>query len=314
MSTRNLKQRRTGAVNHYVNCSISRSTIRAYAADLSHFRAWGGKIPSSPEQLARYLAEQAQRLKISTLKRHVAAIASAHHARTLPSPSTSPLVKNTLRGIGRAHGCQQKQAHPLLPAMLRELIKECKTFSNAQNTRDRALLLVGFSGGFRRSELCALRVSDLSFTNDGLVIRLRSGKTDQYFLGRDVAIPAASKSKLCPVKAVAAWLKLLRSEFPSGDPRVLPLFNGIDKHGHIRAGMHPATVGSILRRRMLACNMSVEGFSAHSLRAGLVTSAAQAGVPLWVIQKQTGHKSHVTVQRYIRNLQPFECNAALALL
>ena len=289
------------------------NTQRAYAADLRRFEAWGGRIPTSAEQLARYLAAHAKTLRVATLKRQLAAIAHAHDRLALPCPSRTPLVRNTLRGIRRKHGAQQKQAKALTTGALSKLVTATPHFSALQNSRDRALLLLGFAGGFRRSELCALHVGDLNFTKAGVLVRLRQGKTDQFASGRDVAIPGAANSKLCPVAALRKWLQLVKRRF-TAVANELPLFGSIDRYGNIRPGLNAATVGVILRRRMEAKGLDPRGFSAHSLRAGLVTSAAQAGVPVWAIQRQTGHKSAASATKYIREVDAFRCNAAQAVL
>ena len=304
-------------VKAYVARSLSLKTQKAYEADLGRFKAWGGSIPSTPAAVARYLADGAATHKPSTLTRQLAAIANAHNAKGIPSPTSSPLVKSTLRGIRRTHGCKQKQAQPLTLSMLHRLVKPIPSYSKLQNARDRALLLLGFAGGFRRSELSSLHLTDITLSRQGIVIRLRSTKTDQYALGREVAIPYA-RTTCCPVLAMKRWLHSLHLQFEqlcnAHSSADIPLFASIDRHGHLRPGLSAASIGWILMRRMRDAGMQTAGFSAHSLRAGLVTSAAKAGVPIWAIQRQTGHRSDLTVQRYIRNLGAFECNAAAGLL
>jgi site-specific recombinase XerD len=318
-SRRKRQPRQRASVASYVSCALSANTKRAYRSDLAQFRAWGGQIPCSAHLLARYLADSADSLKVSTLSRQLAAIAHAHNAKALPSPCQTPLVKSTLRGIRRTQGCNQKQALPITPSMLRLITRPNKGFSKTQNVRDRALLLTGFAGGFRRSELASLVLGDVAFKREGVVLRLRGGKTDQFARGRDVAIPYANRSSQCAVTALKRWLELLKPTAlllasRSGSLPDVPLFTAIDRHGHVRGALHAASIGWILTRRMLAAGIESAGFSAHSLRAGLVTSAAKAGVPVWSIQRQTGHRSLRTVQRYIRNLGEFECNAVTDVL
>jgi integrase len=303
-------------VKRYLNSSLAANTLKAYASDLNRFKKSGGRIPATPEQVARYLASAAEELKPSTLARQIAAITYAHEHRGLQSPTKSAVVRRTLRGIRRSKGVAQKQATPITPALVKEIVKPIRYLSEAQNDRDAALFLVAFAGGFRRSEIASLCVSDLSFTKQGLLICLRSSKTDQYRRGRDVAIPKAQGDRQCPVRALRRWLttvESLREEDPRPDSE-LPVFCGIDKHGNVRGRLNSASVGWLLRRRLALRGHSPEGFSAHSLRAGLVTSAAKAGVPVWAIQRQTGHRSESTVHRYIRGLSAFECNALTAIL
>jgi integrase len=308
--------RRTQAVKRYLKSSLAQNTRNAYARDLDRFKKAGGRIPATAEQVARYLARAAEKLKPSTLARQIAAISYAHEERGLQSPTKSALVRRTLRGIRRSKGVAQKQATPITPALVRDLVKPLPSQSEAQNRRDAALFLIAFAGGFRRSEVASLSIGDLAFSKQGLLIRLRSSKTDQYQRGRDVAIPKAPDERQCPVRALRRWLETLEA-LRGAEPRPdseLPVFCSIDKHGRLRGRLNSASVGWLLRRRLSMHGHSPEGFTAHSLRAGLVTSAARAGVPVWAIQRQTGHRSESTVHRYIRGLSAFECNAATALL
>ena len=303
--------RHSAQVKAYVACSLSANTQRAYAADVARFKAWGGKIPCPARSLASYVAAHAGLLKISTLLRHLAAISHAHGAAGFESPVSSPIVKATLRGIRRVHGVAQKQAKPLTVRMLRKLVKTLPEFSALRNLRDRALLLVGFAGGFRRSELAGLKAGSVTFTRRGMVLRLGSSKTDPNGRGRDVAIPFG-EPPLCAVRALKAWQKATADLVEAGTDAA-PLFRRIDRYGHAGGGLCNAAIGWILSQRMQAKGMNGDGFSAHSLRAGLVTSAAKAGVPNWAIQRQTGHRSEFMVQRYIRDLGLFEHNALRSL-
>ncbi|MDB5875019.1 MAG: integrase [Ramlibacter sp.] len=309
------QSKRKSSVKNYLHSSLSPNTTAAYASDLVRFKRWGGTVPATAQQVARYLAAAADSLKPSTLTRRVAAIAFAHAIKNLPSPTTSSLVKRTLRGIRRTHGTAQRQARPLTADLVRRICKPHPAYTPLQNTRDRALFLIGFAGGFRRSELASLRVSDVEIGSVGAVLTLRSSKTDQYARGRAVAVPFAKSASHCPVRALDAWLRAMARELGVNTlPATCPLFARIDKHNHLHPGLSGCSVGWLLKRRLATFGLPTAGFSAHSLRAGLVTSAAKAGVPVWAIQRQTGHKSELTVHRYIRNLDTFECNAVTSLL
>ncbi len=294
------------AVATYVAHGLAESTRRGYAADLRHFRAWGGRIPASAELVASYLVAHAEILKASTLTRRLAAIASAHTMLGKDSPTRSPLIRATLRGIRRVHGSSQKQAKPLTPQLLRVILRSRHGECPWRQIRDRALLLTGFAGGFRRSELAQITPRDLTFSRKGVSITLRHSKTDPAGKGRVVALPSSGGS-LCPVNALRAWLTRLRSNCPDAEGKAL--FRRIDRYGHLGGPLGAAAVGPILQKRLALCGMASTGFSAHSLRAGLVTSAALAGVPIWSIQRQTGHRSEAMVHRYIRGLTPFQANA-----
>jgi integrase len=172
--------------------------------------------------------------------------------------------------------------------------------------RDRALLLVGFAGAFRRSELVALDVRDVAFTTEGLMITLRRSKTDQEGQGRSVGLPYGSRLETCPVRSLRAWLAL--SEITSG-----PLFRPINRHGTMAEGrLSDRAVALVVKRTAKAAGLDPAKYAGHSLRAGLATSAAAAGVSERAIMNQTGHKSAATVRKYIREGSLFRENAAAA--
>lgn len=293
--------------DHYVAHAVADSTRRAYEGDLRHFRDWGGRVPATPAMVARYLAAYAGKVKASTLNRRLAAISNAHTTLGKPSPTRSELVQTTMRGIRRVHGTAQKQAKPISIEMLRVLAKPQKHLDPVRDLRDRTLLVVGFAGGFRRSELAKLRLESLAFGAQGVTVTLARSKTDQQGKGRVVALPPGP-GWMCPVKLLKAWIQLLRGAAAEVESS-LPLFRGVNRHGQLGGGLCGAAVGGVVRRRMHDCGLDPSGFSAHSLRSGLVTAAAKAGVPTWAIQRQTGHRSESTVHRYIRGLSPFERNA-----
>jgi len=204
------------------------------------------------------------------------------------------------------HGTAQRQAKPVSIEMLLQLAKPRKDLVPLRDLRDRVLLVVGFAGGFRRSELAQLTPQSLSFTPQGVHVTLKRSKTDQLGKGRVVALPPGPRP-MCPVNLLKTWLLVLRKADPAGAAK--PLFRRVDRYGKIGSGLRGAAVGTILRRRMSMCGLEGNGFSAHSLRSGLVTAAARAGVPTWLIQRQTGHRSEGTVHRYIRGVSLFVQNA-----
>jgi integrase len=205
----------------YVEAGIAPATRRAYKADLDHFRAWGGDIPTTDIQLAAYLADQATALKAATLTRRLAAISIAHKAQRLPSPVSSPLVRATMRGVRREHGTAQRQAAPLLREDLFVVLGAMG--DRLKDLRDRALLLVGFAGGLRRSELAAINVIDFERVREGIVLTIRRSKTDQDGVGRKIGIPFG-RTIHCSVRALEIWLSAAGIE--DG-----PVFRPIDRHG-----------------------------------------------------------------------------------
>ncbi|RYH63554.1 MAG: integrase [Alcaligenaceae bacterium] len=297
-------------VKTYLSNSLAPSTISSYLSDLRHFKGWGGRVPSTPEMVARYLAESAGTYKASTLARRLAAIAHAHVLIGRKSPVGSEVVRRTMRGISRVHGASTKQAKPLTLQALRVLLRRRSDVSPLRDLRDRALLLLGFAGGFRRSELVTLRPVDLELRLEGLLISVRRSKTDQYGKGRVVAVPSG-RGVLCPVKVVLRWVHALRKLDPEGASK--PLFRALDQHGNIGQRLTAQSVGLILKRRLSLCGEDSAGVSSHSLRAGLVTASAAAGTPTWAIQRQTGHRSAKSVHEYVRGLGPFHLNAYGAL-
>lgn len=204
----------------YRELALSPKTVSCYASDVRRFKAVGGRIPTTPQALAGYLAREASRLQPATLMRRIAAIAHEHTRRGLRSPTRALIVQQTMRGIRRAYGGGSRQAKPISIDLLRKLVRRVPDHSKSRNLRDRALLLLGFAGGFRRSELASLQLGDLQFTRRGLVIRLRKSKTDPYSVGRNVAVVYAKTPQLCPVRALRSWLEHSNnSSTPVGERR-----------------------------------------------------------------------------------------------
>jgi integrase len=290
-------RRRTLGVEDYLRAATARNTRRAHESDLRQFLAWGAMIPTSSETVAAYLAEQAGTLAVATLERHLASISRAHTDRGLESPTRSDLVRACLRGIRRVHGTRQRRVAPILVVDLRAMVAPLN--EDLQALRDRALLLVGFAGAFRRSELVAINCTDLEWAPEGVVVTLPRSKTDQNGRGRHVAIPRGSGG-LCPVKALDTWLRSAGIE----DGRV---FRAINCHGNVYGdGLSPESVARIIKKRAAAVGLDPARFSGHSLRAGLVTSAAASGVPGWAIKRVTGHRSISTLHRYVRPVNAFD--------
>ena len=286
-------------VREYLAATQAKNTQLAYQFDIAHFLKSGGKIPATPRCVAAYLAVHANTLSLATLNRRVVAINHAHKDRGLKSPTRSALVVDTLRGIRRINGSKQRQVMPLLKS---DLMKITKRLSGLIGIRDKALLLIGFAGAFRRSELVALKVEDVRFVSEGVLIHVRRSKTDQNGVGRKVAIPYI-KGRHCPARALKTWLE--KSNIKTGALfRRMNRFDQVTDHG-----LCAASVALIVKQRVRDAGLNPEQYSGHSLRAGLVTSAAQAGVSSWKIRQQTAHKSDVMLQRYIRDSQLFQNNA-----
>jgi len=294
-----------GRVAALVENSISDNTRRAYQSDLAHFEAWGGQLPADPGIVASYLAAHSETLSVATLVRRLATISKAHEARCLPNPCRSEIVRATLRGIKRMRGIAQREAKPLLREDLFRVLDAMG--EGVKDARDRALLLIGFAGGFRRSEMVGLDFADVERVRQGMVILLRHSKTDQEGAGRKVGLPFG-RTRHCPILAVEGWLAV--SGIGEG-----PIFRPVNRHGHVAAErLSGEAVSLVVKERVAAAGMDPAGFSGHSLRAGFATSAAQAGVSSLKIRAQTGHASDAMLARYIRDGELFADNAAGALL
>lgn len=288
-------------VQRLIAASLSEGTKKGYQQDIAHFEAWGGSIPASAETIAAYLADLATSCKTATIVRRVTALSKAHDAMGAANPTKPELVRATLRGIKRTLGTASKEAKPILREDLFQML-DCMSDST-KDMRDKALMLLGFAGAFRRSELVGLDISDIEHVRQGIVVTLRRSKTDQNGAGRKIGIPFG-RSKWCPVKQLADWLD--HAKIDTG-----PLFRGVNRHGHVaEQRLSGEAVCVIVKLRVEAAGFDPVGYSGHSLRAGLATSAAMAGASAWKIRQQTGHASDTMLNRYIRDGDMFTNNAA----
>lgn len=290
------------AVNDYLDACWADTTKRAYAGDVRDFLDWGGEIPATAECIARYLADRASRLSPATLARRLAGIGAAHSIAGYLNPTNDPLVGMVLKGIRRKHGVAQQRALSLDP---RKLHQACARSDGLRGKRDRALVLLGFAGAFRRSELVGLDVEDLSWSDRGLTIRLRKSKTDQAQASRLVAVPWTEEMS-CAVHAAKEWLAA--SEIGQG-----ALFRSIDRSGRLGRRLHPQSVNLIIKGLARQEGLPSDSMSGHSLRAGFVTAAVEGRADLVSIQRQTGHASLDTLAKYIREVDMFQANANHAL-
>ncbi len=291
----------------YMRQAKAPNTVRAYRSDWQRFSAWCAQralasLPASEDTVALYLADLAATAKTSTLQRRLSAIAQAHKTAGLPAPTTDAKVRLTWAGIRRQKGTAQVGKSPILTADLRRLLATCE--DRPLGLRDRALLLVGFAGAFRRSELISLDVADLTFGSNGVTVKLRRSKTDQEGHGETVGIPRGTNTDTCPVNALQAWLE-------SAGIKVGPVFRPIDRHANIKdQRLSDRAVALIVKRHAEAAGLDAATYSGHSLRSGLATSAAMGGASERAIMRQTRHRSLPMVRRYIREGDLFRDNAA----
>lgn len=275
----------------FIAAATASSTRHAYHSDLAHYLAWGGDIPATAAQVARYLADHAAILSMATLTRRLAGIRAAHVERGFSDPTKGELIRLTFRGIRRRFGRPQRRVAALAPNDLSAIILSLG--QSAKDRRDAAILLVGFAGAFRRSELVAIDRNDVDIRDAGAVIVLRRSKTDQTGNGRTVSIPRL-QGPMCPVAALERWL--LVSHISEG-----LIFRRVTKSGTVvESRISAAAIARVLKTRVQAIGRDPTRYSGHSLRAGFVTEAARSGVPQWRIRAQTGHLSDSVLERYIR--------------
>lgn len=284
-----------GSVQEYMDASQASATKRAYTSDLRHFLAHGGIIPCTPKRLAKYLAESANDgLAVATLERRITAIHKAHVDHKHISPAHSEIVRRVMQGIRRTLGTKQRQVKPLSKEDLVVALDSIeKIHMPVRAARDTALLLIGFASAMRRSELVGVCVEHLTFSPAGLEIELPVSKTDQERQGRTVFIPRASGNH-CPVSALMRWLK-------TAGIRTGHVFKSVNRYdGVANRGLTPQSVALIVKAAMAQTGADAQHFSGHSLRAGYCTCAAERGQHSWQIREQTGHRSDLTLAKYIR--------------
>lgn len=285
------------------------STLRAYSHDWQQFRLWCERnaliaLPASSQTVILYSTDltKNQLKKWNTLSRRLAAISQLHSQAGFESPTRSWVVKQFLQGLRRELGVAPARKKPLLVADLQEIVKQIP--DSMLGKRDRALLLVGFTGAFRRSELIGLNIEDLEETRDGMVVHIRRSKTDPEGEGRKLGIPRGVDRATCPIRAILEWSAA--AQLSSG-----PLFRSVNRHGQVLgARLSGEGVAMVVKRYADNLGYDPAQFAGHSLRSGLATSAAAAGKSERAIMNQTGHRSVSTLRRYIRDGNLFRENAA----
>ena len=274
--------------------SKANNTLRAYQSDFTDFSAFCAKnglnsIPTQPKIIALYITHLSKTSKFSTLKRRIASISVIHKLKGHYLDTKHPIIMENLHGIKRTFGSRQKAKKPLLINDLKLIIKAI----DKEKIRDKALILIGFAGGFRRSELVNIDYEDVEFVNEGVKILIKRSKTDQSGEGIIKAIPYFDNKEFCPVISLKTYIKEKISSKNEGK-----VFNISDK-----------SVALIIKRYAEKAGLDSSKYAGHSLRSGFATTAAEFGAEERNIMAMTGHKTTQMVRRYIQEANLFKNNA-----
>lgn len=284
--------------------SRSLSTARAYEGDFADFRGWCESakrkaMPASAETLELYIVDRLRRHSLATIERRVIGVRAVHLAAGHPSPYTNG-ARDVLRGARRELGSAQASKAALRVEDLRAICRSLNSARPSTAVRDRAILTLGFAAALRRSELVGLDLADVDFVAKGMLVRIRRSKTDQEGRGRAVGVFNGTRAAYsCPVKCLRAWIRI-RGRAPG------PLFPSEQStSGRLTAEM----VNQVVKRSVELLGLDPRRYGAHSLRAGFVTAAAEAGVPESLIMQRTGHRSIENVAKYVRPASVFSSDA-----
>ena len=287
------------------------NTVRAYKSDFKDFGLFcvqnGFKnLPTEPKIVSLYLTYLSTKdIKISTIKRRLVSIGVIHKIKGHYLDTKHPIIIENLMGIKRRKGIVQKGKKPILINDLKKIIDVInqQKIEDIKKLRDKSIILIGFSGGFRRNEIVSLNIEDLDFVFEGLKITVRKSKTDQFGEGLIKGIPHFDNKLYCPVTTVKRWLNI--SKIKKG-----PLFRRFARGSKLSENrLTDQTVALIIKEYLNIAGINSSNYSGHSLRSGFATSAAEAGAEERSIMEMTGHKSTEMVRRYIKEANLFKNNA-----
>ena len=291
--------------------SKANNTVRAYKSDFKDFGLFCSQngfksLPSDPKIVSLYLTHlSTKEAKMSTLKRRLVSIGVIHRLKGYYLDTKHPSIIENIMGIKRRKGSIQKSKKPLLISSLKMIIDviDQQNKKEIKKIRDRTIILIGFSGGFRRNEIVSLNYDDLDFVPEGLKINLRRSKTDQFGEGFTKALPYFDNSKYCPVVSLKKWIEF--SKITSG-----PVFRRFVKGPNLsEKRLTDQTVALLIKEYLQLAGIDSKNYSGHSLRSGFATSAAESGAEERSIMAMTGHKSTEMVRRYIKEANLFKNNA-----
>ena len=308
--TSDLKILQEDTLNNLKN-SKSANTIRAYKFDFKDFSLFCSKhglqsIPSNPNTVSIYLTSLSKsNVKMSTLRRRLVSIGVIHKLRGHYLDTKHPMIVENMLGIKRTKGSIQIGKKPILINHLKKIIETINNDKNPKikKLRDICLILIGFSGGFRRSEITSLNYEDIEFVEEGIKILVRRSKTDQFGEGHLKGIPYFTNSNLCPVKSLKEWINV--SKINNG-----PIFRKFNKGFSLsNLRLTDQSIALIIKNYLNLAGFDSNSYSGHSLRSGFATVAAEAGADERSIMTMTGHKTTEMVRRYIREVNLFKNNA-----
>ena len=291
--------------------SKAKNTIRAYKSDFHDFGLFCAKnnfksIPAEPKIVSLYLTHlSTKNIKISTLKRRLVSIGVIHKLKGIYLDTKHPTIIENILGIKRRKGSIQKGKKPLLINSLKKIINaiDQQKKKEIKKLRDRSIILIGFSGGFRRNEIISLDYDDLDFVSEGLKINIKRSKTDQFGEGTVKGLPYFNNVQYCPVISIQKWIQI--SKINSG-----PLFRRFTKGSNLSENrLTDQTVALLIKEYLKLAGIDNRNYSGHSLRSGFATTAAEAGAEERSIMEMTGHKSTEMVRRYIKEANLFKNNA-----
>ena len=295
--SKNIKELEEETLNNLRN-SKANNTLRAYKADYKDFSIFCTKnnfqsMPTQPKIMALYLTHLSKTSKYSTLKRRLASISVLHKMKGYYIDTKHPIIVENLMGIKRMNGSNQKGKKPILINNLKALIEAIhqSVEKDLRKKRDKAIVLIGFSGGFRRSELVSIEYEDLEFVVEGVKIFVKRSKTDQSGEGMTKAIPYFENEDFCPVIALKNWIEVSQIKKDK-------IFKMSDKG-----------VALIIKKYANLAGLDAQKYAGHSLRSGFATSTAESGAEERNIMAMTGHKSTEMVRRYIKEANLFKNNA-----
>jgi len=291
--------------------SKANNTVRAYKSDFNDFGIFCAQngfksLPSNPKIVSLYLTHlSTKEAKMSTLKRRLVSIGVIHKLKGHYLDTKHPSIIENIMGIKRRKGSIQKAKKPILIRSLKLIIDaiDQQNKQEIKKFRDRSIILIGFSGGFRRNEIVSLDYDDLDFVPEGLKINIKRSKTDQFGEGFTKALPYFDSSQYCPVISLKNWLNI--SKITSG-----PIFRRFLKGSKLSENrLTDQTVAILIKEYLNLAGINSKNYSGHSLRSGFATSAAESGVEERNIMAMTGHKSTEMVRRYIKEANLFKNNA-----